>query len=96
MDQAETGRLRGEARETVRAAAADLGGVADRFSVLPEGVEAQARILDRLSQELAEAASMLRHSTLPGADRLGIALATTYEVNAQPADSTGKALVRPG
>ena len=78
MDQAEAVRLRAEARETVKAAAADLGEVAGRFAVLPEHMEAQARILDQLSLELAEAASMLRGSTLPGAARLGIALATTF------------------
>ena len=62
MDQAQTGKLWVEARETVRAAAADLGEVVARLPVVPGQVEAQARILDRLSQELAEAAGLLRRS----------------------------------
>ena len=69
MDQADTSRLRAEARATIKAAAADLDEVAGRLPVLPEHLRAQARILDRLSQELAEAAGMLRRST-PQAARL--------------------------
>jgi len=58
------------ARETVKAVATDLGDVADLLPVQPEQLEAQARILDRLSEELAEAASMLRRSTPETAARL--------------------------
>ncbi len=65
MDQGQTEKLWFEAREPVRAAAADLGEVADLLPVQPEQVEAKARILDRLSEELAEAAGMLRR-TAPG------------------------------
>jgi hypothetical protein len=59
-----------KARETVRAVAADLGGVADLLPVQPEQVEAKARILDRLSEELAEAAGMLRRSAPSGPPQL--------------------------
>lgn len=60
-----------KARETVRAVAADLGGIADLLPVRPEQVEAKARILDRLSEELAEAAGMLRRSAPGGPTQLG-------------------------
>jgi hypothetical protein len=60
-----------KARETVRAVAADLGGVADVLPVQPEQVEAKARILDRLSEELAEAAGMLRRGAPGGPTQLG-------------------------
>jgi hypothetical protein len=69
MDQADTSRLRAEARATIKAAAADLDEVAGRWPVLPEHLRAQASILYRLSQELAEAAGMLQRST-PQAARL--------------------------
>jgi hypothetical protein len=63
-----------EARETVKAVATDLGEVADVLPVQPDQVEAKARILDRLSEELAEAASMLRRSAPGEASRLGAAV----------------------
>jgi predicted phage gp36 major capsid-like protein len=59
-----------EARETVKAVATDLGEVADVLPVQPDQVEAKARILDRLSEELAEAASMLRRSAPGGSAQL--------------------------
>jgi hypothetical protein len=65
LDQHEIGRLRIEARETVKAAAADLQDVADNYFPVPDArLEATARILDKLSQELAESAGMLRCSGL--------------------------------
>ena len=72
MEQGQTEKLWFEARETVRAAAADLGEVADLLPVPPEQVEAKARILDRLSEELAEAAGMLRRSAPGGLARLAM------------------------
>jgi hypothetical protein len=59
------------ARETVKAIVTDLGEVASLLPVQPQQLEAQARILDRLGEELAEAASMLRRSAPGGAARLG-------------------------
>ncbi len=66
-----------EARETVKAIATDLGEVANLLPAQPEQLEAKARILDRLSEELAEAASMLRRSAPGGLARLGNHPATT-------------------
>jgi hypothetical protein len=62
MEEAPIEKVWGEARETVRAAAVDLAEVADKLPVQPEEMEAKARILDRLSQEITEAAGMLRRS----------------------------------
>ncbi|HUY51867.1 MAG TPA: hypothetical protein VMV92_40235 [Streptosporangiaceae bacterium] len=56
--------LKAEARETVRAAASDLDEVAERLPVPDDRVEQVARILDRLSEELTEAAGMLRRTAL--------------------------------
>jgi hypothetical protein len=49
-----------EAAETIGGVLTDLVEVAERFPVRPDQAEATARILDRLSEELAEAAAMLR------------------------------------
>lgn len=70
MEEAPSGRLWVEARETVRAAAADLAEVAAQFPVQPEQVEAKARILDQLSEELTQAARMLRRSAPEAAAQL--------------------------
>jgi hypothetical protein len=64
LDQAEIGRLRIEARETVKAAASDLADLTGYFPVPDAKLESTARILDKLSEELAEAAGMLRRSGL--------------------------------
>ena len=64
LDQAEIGRLRGRARDTVRGALVDLEGIADNFPVPDAKLEGTARILDKLSEELSEAAGMLRRSGL--------------------------------
>jgi len=58
------------ARATVKAVAADLGEVADLLPVQPEQLEAKARILDRLGEEIAQAAGMLRRSAPEAAARL--------------------------
>ena len=64
-DQQEIGRLRIEARETVKAAATDLDDVAHNYFRVPDTkLEPTAAILDKLSEELAEAAGMLRRSGL--------------------------------
>lgn len=53
-----------QARETARAAATDLAEVADRLPVPAGEAERVARILDRISEECAEAAAMLRRSVM--------------------------------
>jgi hypothetical protein len=49
-----------EAIETIGQAVIDLVEVAERLPVRPDQAEEVARILDRLSEEIAEAAAMLR------------------------------------
>jgi hypothetical protein len=49
-----------EAIETIGQAVTDLVEVAERLPVRPDQVEEVARILDRLSEEIAEAVAMLR------------------------------------
>lgn len=56
--------------ETVRATAADLAGVVDRFPLPEAEVGRVVMILDRLSEECAEAAGMLRRSQ-QGVSELG-------------------------
>jgi hypothetical protein len=55
--------------QTVGGVLADLVEVAERLPVPPEQAEATARILDRLSEEIIEAAAMLRGLTTPGISR---------------------------
>lgn len=64
LDQAEIGRLRGRARDTLRGVLTDLEKVVDDFPVPDAQLERTARILDKLSEELAEAAGLLRRSGL--------------------------------
>jgi len=64
VEQQERGRLRIRARETVRAAAADLTEVGSRFPVPEADIYRVAVILERLGEECAEAAGMLRRSVL--------------------------------
>jgi hypothetical protein len=47
--------------ETIREAATDLSEILTALPVPREQVERVAGMLDRLSQEIAEAAQMLRH-----------------------------------
>lgn len=54
-----------EAIETVGGVLTDLAEVAERLPVRPEQVEQVARIMDRLSEELREAAAMLRSLAVP-------------------------------
>jgi hypothetical protein len=49
-----------EATETIGGVLTDLVEVAERMPVRPDQAEGTARILERLSEELAEAAAMLR------------------------------------
>jgi hypothetical protein len=49
-----------QAVATITGVLTDLIEVAERFPVVPGQVEGTARILDRLSEEIAEAAMMLR------------------------------------
>jgi hypothetical protein len=49
-----------EAIETIGGVLTDLTEVAERLPVRPDRAEDTARILDRLSEELAEAARMIR------------------------------------
>ena len=56
--------LKAEARETVRAAATDLDEIADRLPVPDDRVEHVAKILERLSEDLTEAATLLRRTAL--------------------------------
>lgn len=67
---ADSDALRTAARETVRATAADLAGVVDRFPLPEAEVGRVVMILDRLSEECAEAAGMLRRSQ-QGVSELG-------------------------
>lgn len=96
MDEASIGKLWVEARETVRAAAADLGEVAGQFPVQSEQMEAKARILDRLSEELTEAAGMLRRSASRAPARLGISPAATSirHLAGRPARRRCRAVIR--
>jgi hypothetical protein len=50
--------------ETVGGVLTDLVGLAERLPVPPGQAEETARILDRLSQEISEAAAMLRGGVL--------------------------------
>lgn len=52
-----------EAIETVGGVITDLVEVAERLPVKPDQAEKIARILDRLSQEIAEAAAMVREAS---------------------------------
>ena len=54
-----------EAIEIVGEVAAELVSVAERLPVPADQAESTARILDRLSEELAEAASMIRVAMQP-------------------------------
>ncbi len=58
-----------DAINTVGGVLTDLVGVAERFPVPAGQVEAVARILDRLSEEIAEAAGLLRASQRTGGVR---------------------------
>jgi hypothetical protein len=49
-----------EAIETVGGVMTDLVEIAERLPVRPDQAERVARMLDRLSEEIAEAAGMLR------------------------------------
>jgi hypothetical protein len=49
-----------EATETISGVLTDLMEVAERLAVPAEKAETVARILDRLAEEIAEAAAMLR------------------------------------
>ena len=49
-----------EATETIGGVLIDLVEIAERMPVRPDQAAATARILDRLSEEIAEAAAMLR------------------------------------
>lgn len=60
--QEERDRLRIRARETVRAAAADLTEVGDRFPMPEVDIDKVVAILEHLSEECSEAAGMLQHS----------------------------------
>jgi hypothetical protein len=51
-----------ESTETIGGVLTDLVEAAERMPVLPGQAEATARILERLSEELAEAAAMLRQT----------------------------------
>jgi hypothetical protein len=55
--------------QTVGGVLTDLVEVAERLPVPPEQAEATARILDRLSEEITEAAAMLRGVTAPASSR---------------------------
>ena len=96
MEQAPIGRLWVEARETVRAAAVDLAEVADQLPVQPEEMEAKARILDRLSQEITEAAGMLRRSASRPMARLGTSPATRRPASGRAAGTSSSARCHPG
>ena len=54
-----------EAAETIGGVLTDLREVAGHLPVPPAQAEHVARILDRLSEEIAEAAGMLRAALLP-------------------------------
>jgi hypothetical protein len=49
-----------QAVQTIAGVLTDLIEIAERFPVPPDQAEATARILDRLSEEIGEAAEMLR------------------------------------
>jgi len=51
-----------EAIETVGGVLIDLTEVAERLPVRPDQIEKTARILDRLAEEISEAAAMLRQA----------------------------------
>lgn len=60
-----------EAVETIGGVMTDLMDVTERLPVRPDQAEATARILDRLSEELGEAAGMLRAAhALPGTGKI--------------------------
>jgi len=54
-----------EAADTIGGVLTDLAGVAKQLPVPPDRAEAVARKLDRLAQEIAEAAGMLRSAQRP-------------------------------
>jgi hypothetical protein len=64
-EQQECGRLQECAKETVRAAAADLTEVAGRLPVREAETDKVVAILERLGEECGEAAGMLRHAARP-------------------------------
>jgi hypothetical protein len=49
--------------ETIGGVMTDLVDVVERMPVRPDQAEEVARILDRLSEEISEAAAMLRQTT---------------------------------
>jgi len=59
VEQPERGRLQECAKETVKAAAADLTEVAGRFPVREAETDKVVAILERLGEECGEAARML-------------------------------------
>lgn len=63
VEQLHPGRLQECAKETVRAAAADLTEVSGRFPVREADTDKVVAILERLGEECAEAAGMLRRAT---------------------------------
>jgi hypothetical protein len=65
VEQQKRGRLQECAKETVRAAAADLTKVAGRFPVREADTDKVVAILERLGEECSEAAGMLRRATRP-------------------------------
>jgi hypothetical protein len=63
VEQQECGRLQACAKETVKAAAADLTEVAGRFPVREADIDRVVAILECLGEECSEAAGMLRRVT---------------------------------
>jgi hypothetical protein len=64
-EQQERGRLQECAKETVKAAAADLTEVAGRLPVREAETGKVIAILERLGEECGEAAGMLRRAARP-------------------------------
>jgi hypothetical protein len=65
VEQPERGMLQECAKETVKAAAADLTEVAGRFPVREADIDKVVAILECLGEECSEAAGMLRRATCP-------------------------------
>jgi hypothetical protein len=65
VEQQNRGSLQECAKETIRAAAADLTEVAGRFPVHEAETDKVVAILERLGEECAEAAGMLRGAARP-------------------------------
>lgn len=84
-----------EAVETIGGVMTDLMDVTERLPVRPDQAEATARILDRLSEELGEAAGMLRAAhALPGTGkielpRLRIAAVSASAMVIRPSENSG-------